>query len=83
MGATVYRVRIILALLTLAIGVLAVSAPGTMAADDAGKLKFSIQPYLWTPTIEADLKFSAPDGSTGEPEIKVEPDDRLSSHAVG
>lgn len=77
MGATVYRARIIMALLTLAIGVLAVTASGTMAAEDAGKLKFTIQPYLWAPTIEADLKFSTPAGSTGEPEIKVEPDDYL------
>jgi len=48
-----------------------------MAADDAGKLKFTIEPYLWAPTISAGLKFSTPNGSTGQPEVEVEPDDYL------
>ena len=68
MGTIVYRTATIMTLFMFAIGVLAVSAPGAMAADDAKKLNVAIQPYLWTPTIGANLNFSAPHGSTGAPE---------------
>lgn len=52
-------------------------SPALSAAEESGKMNFSIQPYLWLPTLEADLKFSAPDGATGEPEVSVDPDDYL------
>ena len=51
--------------------------PALSAAEESGKLNYSIQPYLWLPTLEADLKFSAPNGTTGEPEVSVDPDDYL------
>jgi hypothetical protein len=77
MGRIVFRAMKFMALLALALGALAVSSSGILAADGSLGLNFSIQPYLWMPTIETDLKFTAPDGSTGEPTIKVEPDDYL------
>lgn len=62
-------------LLGLLFGLLSVSVPGSSYADDPGGWSFTIQPYLWAPTIEGDLKFSTPTGSTGEPEIEIDPDD--------
>lgn len=58
-------------------GIVGISSIGALAADGTEGWTFTMQPYLWTPVIEADLKFTAPDGSTGEPEIEVEPDDYL------
>ena len=46
------------------------------ASDDPDKLTFGLKPYVWFPTIEADLRYtSLPGGSGGSPDIKVEPDD--------
>lgn len=80
---TRYRAMTIIVLLMAAIGVIGVMAPEAMAADNADKLTFTLQPYLWAPTIDADLKLSAPDGSTGEPEIEVKPDDYLENLDIG
>jgi hypothetical protein len=65
----------IVILLTIWVGVSFMWTPSRVSAQEGGGWAFTIKPYLWAPTIEADLKFSAPDGSTGEPEFKVEPDD--------
>jgi hypothetical protein len=59
----------------LLFGLIGISVPGCSSAGDAGGWSFTLQPYLWAPTIEADLRFPAPDGSNGEPEFKVVPDD--------
>ena len=56
--------------------VFATFAPFAAAADDPDKLIFGLKPYVWFPTIEADLRYtSLPNGSGGSPELKVEPDD--------
>jgi hypothetical protein len=58
-------------------GVFGVSTPVAIAADIAGGWEFAMEPYLWTPVIEAGLKFSTPSGSSGAPEVKVEPNEYL------
>jgi len=77
MGATVSRAIKIMALVIMAIGMLGGSPSSTMAADDSGGWRYTVQPYMWAPTIEMDLKLSAPNGSSGEPEIEIKPDDYL------
>jgi hypothetical protein len=62
-------------LLVLLFGTIGISAPGCSSAGDAGGWSFTLQPYLWAPTIEGNLKFSAPNGTIGEPEIEIDPDD--------
>ena len=54
--------------------------PNVLAAEEvktdrSDKWQFSIKPYAWFPTIEADLKFIAPNGNSGSPTISVDPDD--------
>lgn len=52
--------------------------PLAIASEGSEELTFALTPYIWFPTIEADLKYvSLPDGSGGSPEIKVKPDDWL------
>ena len=75
MTASTNRTMNIVTLIVLLFGVVGVMLHGSVAAADKGKWHFTMQPYLWAPTIEADLKFSAPDGSTGEPVIEIDPDD--------
>lgn len=41
-------------------------------AYESDKWQFSVQPYVWFPTMEAEMKFSA---SGGSPSVEVEPDD--------
>lgn len=60
----------------------AVWLPGSLTAKEgleAGSDNwiFSAQPYAWLPTLEADMKFSTPNGSSGSPSVSVEPDDYL------
>jgi hypothetical protein len=62
-------------LLVLLLGLGGISAPGSSSTDDAGGWYFTLQPYLWAPIIEGNLKFSAPNGSTAEPGIEINPDD--------
>jgi hypothetical protein len=51
-----------------------------MASDDPEKVTFTLQPYLWLPTIKGDLRYTTlPNGSSGSPEIEVDPDDLLES----
>ena len=71
------RYRATKALLQFTMAVLLFSALVSTAAasDDPDKLTFTIEPYLWFPTIDAEMKFSTPGGSTGEPEVTVNPDD--------
>ena len=64
-------------LLVLISGVLAASTPHALAADSAREWKFALQPYLWAPVIEANLKFSTPSGSSGAPEVEIEPNNYL------
>lgn len=59
-----------------------VCLPGSLGAEENGSTDkdrwiFSVQPYAWLPTMEADLKFSTPSGAGGSPEVEIEPDDYL------
>jgi hypothetical protein len=38
---------------------------------------FSITPYLWLPNVDGTLKYKAPQGATGKPEVRVGPVDYL------
>jgi hypothetical protein len=49
-------------------------AAAALAADETA---FALQPYLWLPTIEAQIGYSTPTGGSGSPEIKADPDDWL------
>lgn len=52
------------------------SVPSVMAENEPDKLRFSIQPYLWFPKIDAEMKYTTlPNGSAGQPEVSVSPDD--------
>ena len=69
------RARLIL-LATLA--ALALCGPLSAAAETPGnEWKFSITPYLWLPNIDGTLKYSAPSGTSGSPEVQVGPNDYL------
>jgi hypothetical protein len=68
------------AITLLALAVLLVSAPAAaaMASDDPDRLTFTLQPYMWLPTLEGNLKYTTlPNGSSGSPAIEIEPDDLL------
>ncbi len=54
------------------------AVPEAIAAEDPDKLTFTLQPYMWFPTIEGTLKYTTlPDGSGGSPEVEMDPDDLL------
>jgi hypothetical protein len=46
-------------------------------ADGTDKWKFSVEPYAWLPTMEMDMNFSTPSGTSGSPSVEIEPDDYL------
>lgn len=75
MGATAYRAMKVISLFAMALFLLNALSPAALAADHADKLTFTIEPYIWLPTIDAEMKFTTPGGSTGEPEVSVNPDD--------
>ena len=74
MGLSPSRLIRSVGLLMLLLGVAGISVPGCSYADNPGSWTFTMQPYLWMPVIEADLKFSTPSGS---PEVAINPDDYL------
>ncbi|KJS29131.1 MAG: hypothetical protein VR64_21525 [Desulfatitalea sp. BRH_c12] len=50
----------------------------SLAGNHEDRWSFMIQPYIWFPTIDSELRYTAlPNGSSGSPEIKVYPDDWL------
>jgi hypothetical protein len=66
----------ILTLATLA--ALALCGPLNAAEQTPGnQWTFSITPYLWLPNVDGTLKYQAPSGSSGSPEVQVGPNDYL------
>jgi hypothetical protein len=66
----------ILTLATLA--ALALCGPLNAAEQIPGnQWTFSITPYLWLPNVDGTLKYQAPSGSSGSPEVQVGPNDYL------
>ena len=66
-------------LITLAmLAALAVCGPFSAAAETPGsEWTFAITPYLWLPNVDGTLKYQAPSGSSGSPEVQVGPNDYL------
>lgn len=58
----------------LALSVFALATPAAAQEDGAS---FTIAPYLWLPTVDAELRFNIPPGATGSPDISVGPVDYL------
>lgn len=81
MVATKNRAAKLIALLGVAILLLAILAPAATASEE---LTFVLTPYVWLPTLEGDLKYTTlPNGSSGSPEIKVDPEDLLDNLDMG
>jgi hypothetical protein len=73
-----YRSATVMILFIVSVFLCAALAPAAKAADDPDTLTFTIQPYVWFPTIEGTLKHTTlPNGSSGSPEIGIERDDLL------
>jgi hypothetical protein len=52
--------------------------PVVMASDNPDKLTFTLEPYIWLPTLDRELKHTTlPNGSSGSPEIEIDADDLL------
>lgn len=49
--------------------------PGASAQSGDDDWKFSLTPYVWLPTINANLNDGLPPGADGSPEIEVGPND--------
>jgi hypothetical protein len=80
MITTSHRMTKVLWLFTMATFLCSAFVPAAMASDDPEKVTFTLQPYLWLPTIKGDLRYTTlPNGSSGSPEIEVDPDDLLES----
>jgi len=78
MIATGYRATKVLWLFTMAALLSSASVPAAMASDDPDNVSFTLQSYMWLPTIEGELKYTTrPNGSSGSPEIEVDADDLL------
>src|SRR5262245_43503612 len=55
------------------------SAPAfAQALPDPGRWTFSITPYLWLPNVDGTLRYSAPSGASGSPEVDISADTLLS-----
>ena len=50
---------------------------GAAAEPPGSQWTFSITPYLWLPNVDGTLKYQAPSGATGSPEVQVGPNDYL------
>jgi hypothetical protein len=60
------RATKVLWLLAVAAFLLSATVPAAMASDDPDKVTFTLQPYMWLPTIEGTLKYTTlPNGSSG------------------
>jgi len=68
-------------IVALALACALVNAHGGDAPPDAWQ--FAVTPYIWGPTINGDLKYQMPPGTGGNPEVKVGPNDYLSSLNFG
>jgi len=53
----------------------AVALPSAVGAQD--RWTFAVTPYLWLPNVNGTLKYSAPPGGNGAPEVAVGPNDYL------
>jgi hypothetical protein len=57
---------------------LALCGPLNAAEQTTGsQWTFAITPYLWLPNVDGTLKYQAPSGSSGSPEVQVGPNDYL------
>ncbi|MGC3963537.1 MAG: hypothetical protein QM803_09475 [Rhodocyclaceae bacterium] len=54
-------------------------ALSSTAAQAAEGWQFSVQPYLWLPTINGTMRFDEPSGGVGSPEVETGPNDYLSN----
>ena len=68
----------------LKVAVLTVALANPLICTHAGESmsdawQFSVTPYLWGPTINGDLKYQAPPGTGGSPEVEVGPNNYLSA----
>jgi len=78
MVMTGYRTRKILWLFIMAVLLLPAVVPSATASDDPDKVTFALRPSMWLLSIEGELKYTTlPNGSSGSPEIEVDPDDLL------
>jgi hypothetical protein len=64
-------------LATLAVLVLCGPLGAAAQTQQGSQWTFSITPYLWLPNVDGTLKYKAPQGTTGKPEIQVGPVDYL------
>jgi hypothetical protein len=51
--------------------------PAAQAQPAADQWTFALTPYVWLPNVDGTLKYSAPPGATGAPEVRVGPNDYL------
>jgi len=65
---------------TLASASVLIAVPGASAQsmDLGDKWEFGITPYAWFPSIHGTLNFDVPAGSSGSPEVKINPSSYLS-----
>ena len=65
---------------TLASASVLIAVPGASAQsmDLSEKWEFGITPYAWFPSIHGTLNFDVPAGSSGSPEVKINPSSYLS-----
>lgn len=75
------RYRKVARLLIMAAILTAAFATATLAADEP-QTSFFLQPYVWLPTIDAQIKYTTPTGNSGSPAIEVDPDDWLDNLAM-
>lgn len=54
---------------------LIIALPSTVSAQE--RWTFAVTPYLWLPNVNGTLKYSAPPGGNGAPEVTVGPNDYL------
>jgi hypothetical protein len=76
-----HRRRIVPGMVLLALIMVAIITVRAQAQSTApgSSWKFSITPYLWMPSINGTLNYSAPPGTAGRPEVEVGPDNYLES----
>lgn len=51
--------------------------PGAQAQPAADRWTFAVSPYLWLPNVDGTLKYNAPPGASGRPEVSAGPNDYL------
>jgi hypothetical protein len=73
----IFQIRVVVIFIIAMLWSTNVMAADKAKTDESDKWQFSVQPYAWLPTLDADMKFSAPNGSSGSPSVSIEPDDYL------